>query len=75
MKIYKSVVLKKLGFSEKFPHRVLYARKIVLGISSIKLSIIIIIIIIIIIALKLYLGHKRIRSDQAEFIDIIKENT
>ena len=69
MKIYKPVVLKKLRFSEKFLHYILYAQKTALKIGSIKPFIIIIILV-----LKLYLGYKRMRLDLAEFIDFIEEN-
>ena len=69
MKIYKLVILKKLGFSKKFLYYILYTWKIVLGIGLFKLF-----VIIAILALKLYLGYKRMRLDLAELIDIIKEN-
>ena len=69
MKIYKLVILKKLGFSKNFLYYILYTWKIVLGIGLFKLS-----VIIAILALKLYLGYKRMRLDLAELIDIIKEN-
>ena len=32
-KIYESVILKKLGLSEKFPRKILYARKSALGLD------------------------------------------
>ena len=38
MKIYESTILRKLGFSVKFPRNVLYTRKLVLSIGIIKLS-------------------------------------
>ena len=38
MKIYEPTILKKLGFSVKFPHNILYAWKLALGIGIIKSS-------------------------------------
>ena len=46
MKIHKLVVPRKLGFSKKFLQNVLHTRKIVLGISLMKLSIVIMILTI-----------------------------
>ena len=39
IKAYKAMILKKLGFSEKFPRNILYARKSTLSIGLIKHSI------------------------------------
>ena len=58
MKIYKSIILRKLRLSEKFLQRILYARKLALGVGLMKLS-----IIIAIMALKLYLGYKRLETN------------
>ena len=68
MKIYKLVVLNKLGFSKKFLYHVLYAQKTILGIGLIKL-----LIVIAILALKLCIDHKGMRPGIAELIDINKE--
>ena len=69
MKIYKLIILKKLGFSIKFPCNVLYTRKSALGIGIIKPS-----TAIEILAPKQYIGHKRMKTNLALTIDINKEN-
>ena len=53
-KIYEPVLLRKLRLSEKFPRRILYSRKLVLGVRLLAPR-----IIVDALALKLYIGHKR----------------
>jgi len=50
----ESMLLRKLGLSEKFPRNISYAQKSQLGVGIMKPS-----TIITMLALKLYLGHKR----------------
>ena len=69
MKIYELTILKKLGFSVKFPHNVLYAWKLALGIGIIKPS-----TVIETLALKQYIGHKRMKTNLALTIDINKDS-
>ena len=59
----------KLGLSEKFLRKILYTRKIALGIELMKSSTIIAILII-----KLYLWHKRLEDRIAQRIKINEEN-
>ena len=54
MKTTKSMLLRKLGLSEKFPRKILCAQKSQLGVGTMKPS-----TIITTLALKLCLGHKR----------------
>ena len=65
MKIYEPVILKKLGLGEKFPRLCLYSKRSSLGIGLMKPK-----IILAILALKLYIGHKRIRSNISRKISI-----
>ena len=69
MKIYEPVLLVKLGLSEKFPRRMLHARKLALDVEIIKPS-----TIIAILAIKFYLGHKRSKDRIAQIIEINEEN-
>jgi len=69
MKIYKPVILRKLGLSITFPRNVLYARKSVLGVRLISPS-----TIIDILALKLYVGYNRDKNEVAKTIKILEEN-
>ena len=69
MKIYKPVILKKLGLSEKFPQKILYARKTASGVRILKQSTIIVIFV-----LKLYLEYKHCEDKIAEIISINEEN-
>ena len=68
MKVCKITILKKLGFSKKFPRKVLHSCKIALGIGLIKLSTIIVALV-----LKLYIGYKRMKSNISKMIDTNKE--
>jgi len=58
MQICESTLLKKLRLSEKFPRRILYARKSELGVGILKPT-----TMIAILALKLYLGHKKMKTE------------
>ena len=66
--IYKTVILKKLGLSMKFPRYILYARKSALEIGILKPS-----TIIDTLSLKLYLGHKRRYSRISKLIKTNEE--
>ena len=68
MKVCKAIILKKLRFSKKFLRKVLYSRKIALGISLIKPS-----IIIAALALKRCISYKRMKSNISKMIDINEE--
>ena len=65
MKIYKPIILQKLGLSEKFLRKILYSRKSALGIGLIKSSIIMAMLII-----KLNLWYKQIKSNVTKIITI-----
>ena len=54
IRIYKQMILWKLRLSKKFPRRILYVRKSVLGIGIMKPS-----TIVDTLALKLYISYKR----------------
>jgi len=69
-KIYEPVVLKKLGLSEKFPRSILYSRKTALGVGLMAPN-----TIMSILALKLYVGHNRIKSEISKMIRINEENS
>ena len=69
MQISKSILLKKLGLSEKFPRKILYSRKSELGVGILKPR-----MIIAILALKLYLEHKRNEDRISNIIAINKQN-
>ena len=68
-KIYEPVLLKKMGLSEKFPRTVLYSRKTSLGVGLMTPN-----TIMSSLALKLYVGHKRYKSELATIIRINEEN-
>ena len=68
MKIYKVLILKKIGLSTKFPRQILYARKAALGVEIMKPSTTINILVI-----KLYIGHQRKKSRLATFMNINEE--
>jgi len=68
-KIYKPVLLQKIGLSIKFPRKIVYARKSALGIGLIAPSTIIDTLV-----LKLYLGYKRMEDEVSKIIRIIEEN-
>ena len=70
MQISESILLRKLGLSEKFPRKVLYAQKSQLGVEIIYPTIIIAILV-----LKLYLGHNRMKDRIAKIISINERNT
>ena len=55
IKIYESVILKKIGFRENFPRSCLYLRRTALGIGLMKPR-----TIMAILALKLYIRHKQL---------------
>lgn len=67
MQISESILLKKLGLSEKFPRKIIYAQKSELGVGILKPT-----IIIAILALKLYLSYKR-NEDRISNIIMINE--
>ena len=67
--ICESTLLKKLRLSEKFPRRILYARKSELGVGILKPT-----TMIAILALKLYLGHKRNKDRISKIIEINEKN-
>ena len=69
MKITESMLLRKLGLSEKFPRKILCAQKSQLGVGIMKPS-----TIITTLALKLYLGHKRQGDTIARKITINEKN-
>ena len=65
MKISKITLLRKVGLSEKFLRKILYARKLQLGVGILKPS-----TILTILSLKLYLGHRRNQDDISKQIII-----
>ena len=65
MKISETTLLRKVGLSEKFPRKILYARKLQLGVGILKPS-----TILTILSLKLYLGHRRNQDDISKQIII-----
>ena len=68
-KIYKPVILRKLGLSKNFPRSILYSRKTALGIGLLTP-----VTIIDVLALKLYFGHKRANDRVGNIIQINKDN-
>ena len=70
MKISKFIYLVKLGLSKKFLRKILYIRKLALGVGLIRLS-----TIILILAIKLYLRHKRFKDRLSKIIKINEENS
>ena len=68
MKVYETTILKKLEFSKKFLQRALHGRKTALGIRLLKLSMIIDILVA-----KLYISHKRMKSNIVIIIDMNEE--
>ena len=68
-KIYEPVILKKLGLSEKFPRSILYSRRTALGVGLMAPN-----TIISVLALKLYIGHNRVKSEISKMIKINEEN-
>jgi len=58
IKISETTLLRKVGLSKKFPRKILYARKLQLGVGILKPS-----TILTILSLKLYLGHCRNQDD------------
>ena len=69
IKISKSILLKKIGLSEKFPRGMLCARKSALGVRLIKLS-----IMVLISALKLCAGNVRARDRIAKITNVNEDN-
>ena len=69
-KIYKPVILRKLGLSENFPRYILYSRKTALGVGLLSLS-----MIIDTLAIKLYLRHIRANNHIEKVIQINEDNT
>jgi hypothetical protein len=70
MKIHKSILLSKLGHSKKFPRRILYVRKLALGIGIMRPN-----TIIDILALKLYFRHKCVETRISNLIQLIEDMT
>ena len=66
--IYEEPILIKLGYSKKFPRRVLYMRKNVLGIGLLRPK-----TIMKILALKLYIGYKRVNTIINQLINTIED--
>ena len=67
--IYKPMILRKLELSTKFLYKILYTRKLVLGVGLIALS-----IIFDILALILCVGHNCRDSEVIIIINILEEN-
>ena len=63
--IYEEPILRKLGYSIKFPNKVLYMRRNVLEIGLLRLK-----IIIETLALKLHIGYKRSKKRIAKLINM-----
>jgi len=70
MKISKSILLRKMDLSKKFPRKMLYARKSALGVELMKP-----LRMVAILSLKLYMGHVRAQDRIANIIKINEENT
>ena len=67
--IYETVILNKMGLSQKFLLKALYARKLALGVGLMSPS-----TILNILALKLYVSHKRGETEVSKMIRINEEN-
>ena len=61
--LYEEQILRRLGYSIKFPRKVLYMRRNILGIDLLRLK-----TIMETMALKLYIGHKRTNTTIANLI-------
>jgi len=70
IKISESILLRKIGLSKKFPTKMLYIRKLALGIGLMKPS-----TMVAILTLKLYVGYVRAQDRITSIIKINEENT
>ena len=68
--IYESVILNKMGLSEKFLRKILYTRKLALGVGLMAPT-----TIMYVLAMKLYVGYNRGEIRVSKMIKINKENT
>ena len=68
-KIYEPIILQKLKLSKKFPRKILYARKSVLGVGLMAPS-----TVLDILAIRAYVGHQRGESGVSKIIQILEQN-
>jgi len=66
--IYKRLSLQKLGLSKNFSHYALYSRRSVLGVGTIKLT-----MIVAMATLKQFFGSMRLRNNVSEMMKVILE--